>query len=372
MIKFLDLKNINSQFRDELADAALDVIDSGWYIQGQNVEMFEKEFANFCGTNYCIGVGNGLDALSIVLRGWKELGFLNKGDEVIVPSNTYIATILAITENDLTPVLVEPNPKTYNLSVKRLKKSLTSKSKAILPVHLYGRAAPMKKISQIARNHELLVLEDAAQAHGAKVCGKRVGSLGDAGGFSFYPGKNLGALGDAGAITTNNKSLEEVVRAIGNYGSKSKYVNDYKGLNSRLDEMQAAFLRVKLKYVEIDIIKRQKVAAEYIRKINNPLIELPLSIDKIENIEATHVFHLFVVKVDNRNDFQDFLKLKGVETLIHYPIPPHHQKAYAEWRNFKFQISENIHEKVISLPISPIMSSDDVNHVIEVCNSYKS
>lgn len=371
MIQFLDLKKVNSQFRTELINAATEVIDSGWFIQGENVAKFEEEYAQFCGTTDCIGVGNGLDALSLVLRGWKELGLLNDGDEVIVPSNTYIATILAITENNLNPVLVDPDPITYNMSVDKLKVVLSSKSKVILPVHLYGRMAPIDEIVKFAKNYGLLVLEDAAQAHGAEIFGRRSGSWGTAGGFSFYPGKNLGALGDAGAVTTNDHSLAEVVRAIANYGSTKKYINDYKGLNSRLDEIQAAFLRVKLKYIEKDITGRQNVAFEYVKRIHNPLIQLPLLRDDLNCIGDTHVFHLFVVSVDKRDDFQDFLKCNGVQTLIHYPIPPHHQKAYIEWRDSEFEISEKIHKKVLSLPISSVMSADQVTQVIDACNSYE-
>lgn len=366
-VPFLDLKEINKQYRRELIETASRVIDSGWYIQGNHLQKFEKEYANFCGTKHCIGVANGLDALIIILRAWKEMGKLCDGDEVIVPANTYIATIIAISENNLTPILVEPDKDSLNLCPIKTKQAITDKTKVILPVHLYGQLADMETLNQIAIDHDLLVLEDAAQSHGA--CNSKnqlAGSLSDAGAFSFYPGKNLGALGDAGAITTSCDILAKTCRALGNYGSHKKYVNDIIGMNSRLDEMQAALLSVKLKYLDRETNHRRNVANLYLDKIDNPLIKLP-KWDKSKN----HVFHVFVVMVENRQEFQNYLSSNGVQTLIHYPIPPHHQKAYKAWNLLPLPITEKIHKEIVSLPISPIITSEQVNHVIDVCNNYK-
>ena len=371
MIPFLDLKGINAQYREELIQAVTDVIDSGWYIQGNQCKAFEQEFADYCGTKHCIGVANGLDALILVLRAWKELGKLKEGDEVIVPANTYIASILAITENRLKPVLVEPDPQTYNLAPGLVEKAITPNTKAILAVHLYGQLAPMPEIMEIAKKHNLLVLEDSAQAHGAQVDGRKAGNWGDASGFSFYPGKNLGALGDGGAVTTNDEELAQTIRALGNYGSHKKYENLYKGVNSRLDEMQAALLRVKLKHLDTETQRRQQIAAMYHAGIKNNAVALPIqdSTLSIENYQ-THVWHLFVIRTTEREKLQTYLTEQGIQTLIHYPIAPHHQKAYANWSNQSYPITEAIHNEVLSLPISPLMTDEQVQKVIEVVNGY--
>jgi dTDP-4-amino-4,6-dideoxygalactose transaminase len=366
MIPFLDLKLINSQYKDELIEVAMRVINSGWYIQGQECNQFEKEFADYCGSEHCIGVGNGLDALTLIFRAYKELGKLNEGDEVIVPANTYIASILSITDNNLIPVLIEPDIESYNLSVYEIEKNITSNTKAILAVHLYGQLAEMPAINEIAKKYNLLVIEDSAQAHGASLQGKKAGNWGDASGFSFYPGKNLGALGDAGAVTTNDLQLAKTIRAIGNYGSHQKYENLYQGVNSRLDEIQAAFLRVKLKYLDNEIGTRRKIAKTYLQNIKNPIIQLP----EYEN-DLQHVFHLFVVRCAFRDDLQEYLKNEGIGTLIHYPIPPHQQKAFREWNDYHFPISEKIHNEILSLPISPVMTDDQVRLVIELINKFK-
>ncbi|WP_337921308.1 DegT/DnrJ/EryC1/StrS family aminotransferase [Vibrio cholerae] len=365
MIPFLDLKSINQQYQNELKQACSRVIDSGWYIQGQELQQFEAEFAAYCGTKHAIGVANGLDALILVLRAWKELGKLQEGDEVIVPANTYIASILAITENLLTPVLVEPDINTYNLSQEGIKAAITPKTKAILPVHLYGLISPMPEIMQIAQEHNLLVLEDCAQAHGAEINGQRAGNWGHAAGFSFYPGKNLGALGDAGAITTNDDQLADTLTALRNYGSHKKYENLYQGVNSRLDEIQAAMMRVKLPYLERETARRQSIAQSYRTRINNPFVTLPC----VEN-EGAHVWHLFVVRSDVREQLQQWLFEQGIQTLIHYPIPPHKQKAYPELQNYRLPLTEQIHQQVLSLPMDPTMNDEAVTRVIDAVNGF--
>ena len=365
MIPFLDLGAINSRFRGELIDACTRVIDSGWYIQGDELRLFESEFAAFCGTGYCIGVANGLDALTLTLRAWKELGKLKEGDEILVPANTYIASILAITENNLTPVLVEPDENTYNLCPKKTAAAITGNTRAILAVHLYGQLAPMPELMALADEHGLLVLEDSAQAHGAAINDKKAGSWGHASGFSFYPGKNLGALGDAGAVTTNDDKLATTIRALGNYGSHKKYENLYQGVNSRLDEIQAAILRVKLRHLDSDTRYRQKVAVYYINNINNKLITLP----RVDLVES-HVWHLFVIRVDERQKFCEYLQKNGIQTVIHYPIPPHHQEAYSRLSKLSLPISESIHKTVISLPISPVMTDEQIQLIVGLVNDY--
>lgn len=365
MIPFLDLKAINQQYHEELKEACARVIDSGWYIMGNELKAFEQEFADYCRTKYCIGVANGLDALTLTLRAWKELGKLQDGDEVIVPANTYIASILSISENNLTPVLVEPDEGTFNLTAEGIKAGITDKTKVILPVHLYGQISPMKEIMALAKEHDLLVLEDCAQSHGAMIDGKKAGSWGDAGAFSFYPGKNLGALGDAGAVTTSDNELLEVISALRNYGSHEKYKNKYKGVNSRLDEIQAAMLRVKLKYLDRETKARKVVAKKYLEGINNPLIELP----HVANNEGC-VWHLFVIKTQHRDELQKYLSDNDVQTLVHYPIAPHEQDAYKEWEGEGFPISENIHSQVISLPISSLLNDEQVNHIINCVNLF--
>ncbi len=367
MIPFLDLKAINQQYRNELVEAATRVIDSGWYIQGQEVEAFEREFADYCGTQHCIGVANGLDALTLTLRAWKEQGRLKEGDEVIVPANTYIASVLAITENRLKPILVEPDEATFNLCPKKTAAAISPDTKAILAVHLYGQIAPMKEIMALAKARNLLVLEDAAQAHGASIEGKRAGSWGDAAGFSFYPGKNLGALGDGGAVTTDDTELAKTIRALGNYGSHKKYENRYQGVNSRLDEIQAAMLRVKLRHLDEEIEHRRKVAEHYLANIDNPVILLPASGER-----ESHVWHLFVVRTDKREELQQHLNDNDVQTLIHYPLPPHKQKAYSEWSTLRHPLTESMHRTVLSLPISGVFSFDECQSVVERFNDFGS
>ena len=365
MIKFLDLQKINQQYSTEFKEVFDKVLKSGWFILGKEVENFENEFAAYCGTKYCLGVANGLDALILIIEGYKQLGLMKEGDEIIVPSNTYIASILAITKAGLVPVLVEPDPATFLLDPIKIEEKITTKTKAILPVHLYGRLCDMVAINKIAAQHNLKVIEDSAQSHGAMLNGKRSGNLGDASGFSFYPGKNLGAIGDAGALTTNDKELTETIKALRNYGSHKKYENLYLGINSRLDEIQAGLLSVKLKYLDAETDVRRDIAEHYNAEIKNSSIILPqLPVDRNE-----HAWHLYVVQVSNREKFQQSLADKGVQTLIHYPIPPHHQKAYKEWNNLSYPISEKLHRDVISLPISPVMTNDEISHVIEAVNS---
>jgi len=370
MIPLLDLKAINSCVREDLIDACVRVIDSGWYIVGEELQAFEGEYAAYCGTKHCIGVGNGLDALILSLRAWKELGRLKEGDEVIVPANTYIASILAITENRLTPILVEPDPATYNICPANIRGAITKKTKAILPVHLYGQLADMPEIMRIANEHDLLVLEDAAQAHGAYTEGRKAGNWGHAAGFSFYPGKNLGALGDAGAITTNDDEMAHCLRALRNYGSRKKYENIYQGINSRLDELQAAFLRIKLKYLDKDNQHRKKIAALYTQNIDNPRLSKPVR-QSLAGKFSYHVFHLYVVQTDNRAHFQNYLENADIVTMVHYPIPPHQQQAYKDIIAKEYPLTEAIHRKVLSLPISPVMTDEQVYQVIKACNDYE-
>lgn len=351
---------------DELLAACKRVIESGWYISGTELSLFEKDFSNYCGTKHCIGVANGLDALTLTLRAWKELGKLREGDEVLVPANTYIASILAITENKLVPVLIEPDEKTYNINPRLLKEKLTSKTKAILPVHLYGQLSDMPKIMEFAKENNLLVLEDSAQSHGASINNIKSGNWGNASGFSFYPGKNLGALGDAGAITTNDDQLAEVLYSLRNYGSKIKYKNEFIGVNSRLDELQAAILSVKLKYLDAETSLRRVVAKRYLSEIKNQSIILP----ECEN-DDSHVWHLFVVRTTSREKLQSHLTNYGIQTLIHYPIPPHKQVAYKEYNHITLPLTEKIHEEILSLPMGPYMTSEEVDAVISAMNSFK-
>jgi len=365
MIPFLDLKGINTQYRAELIEACTRVIDSGWYIQGNEHKEFEKEFAAYCGTKHAIGVANGLDALILVLRAYKEMGVMSDGDEVIVPSNTYIASILAISQNNLVPVLVEPDINTFLLDPAKIEEKITSKTKAILPVHLYGQTCEMDKINEIAKKYNLKVIEDSAQSHGAYFKDKRSGNLGDASGFSFYPGKNLGALGDSGAVTTNDEELASAIKALGNYGSHKKYENLYKGVNSRLDEIQAAMMRVKLKYLDKETQKRRVVANYYLENIKNKNIILPTVTCKDH-----HVWHLFVIRTQKRDELQKYLADNGIQTLIHYPIPPHKQNAYKEWNNESYPISELIHNEVLSLPISGVQNMDDSKMIVKILNEF--
>lgn len=365
MIKFLDLKKLNTQYEIELKEAANSVIDSGWYLMGKELEAFELNYAAFCGTKYALGVANGLDALRLIFKAYIELGMMKKGDEVIVPANTYIASVLAISDNDLVPVFVEPNMATYNLDNKLIEKAITQKTKAILTVHLYGQISIDAEMIAICKKHHLKLIEDGAQSHGATWNGKFSGGIGDAAGHSFYPGKNLGALGDAGAVTTNDEGLFKVIKALSNYGSVKKYENLYQGLNSRLDEIQAAFLNVKLKYIQKDIEARREVANYYLENIKNPEILLPTMLS-----EEGHVWHLFVIKTRKRVELQKHLSDNEIQTLIHYPIPPHKQEAYEAYNNLSFPITEQIHEEVLSLPLSAIITKEDINKIVKVLNDY--
>lgn len=365
MVKFLDLKKINEVHKEEIENAIGSVLESGWYLQGSLTEKFEKDYASYIGTDYCVGCGNGLDALTLILRAYIELGVMKPGDEVIVPANTYIASIIAITRTGLTPVLVEPSEETLQIDPSLIESAITPKTRAIMIVHLYGRNAFDERIAEICRKHNLKLIEDNAQAHGCLCEGKKTGSLGDAAGHSFYPGKNLGALGDAGAVTTDDKALAETVRAIGNYGSEKKYVFKYKGLNSRIDELQAAVLDIKLKYLDEENVRRKEIAKRYLKEIKNQEIRLP----KVGDIDS-HVFHIFPIFTLRRDSLQDYLKEKGIATLIHYPIPPHQQEAYKEWKDLSFPITEKIHNEELSLPISPVMTDEEVDEVINALNEW--
>lgn len=365
MINFLDLKVINAQYRDELIQACTRVIDSGWYVQGEECEKFEREFSLYCASKYAIGVANGLDALTLILRAYKELGIINDEDEVIVPSNTYIASILAISQNNLIPILVEPNLDDCLLDTDAIEEKITPKTKVIMPVHLYGQTCEMDKINNIARKYNLKVIEDSAQSHGAYYKDKRCGNLGDASGFSFYPGKNLGALGDGGIVTTNDKRLADTIRALGNYGSEKKYENLYKGSNSRLDEIQASMLNVKLQHLDKEVLNRREVANAYLQNIKNDKIILP-----VLRKEDNHVWHLFVIRTQNRNALHQYLLDSGVQTLIHYPLAPHKQNAYDEWKDRSYPISEKIHKTILSLPISGIQSRETTQKIIDIINGF--
>ena len=366
MIPFLNLKVTNFQYRDEIIEACIRVIDSGSYIKGDECRYFENEFAQYCGSKYAIGVANGLDALALIFRGYKEMGIIKDGDEVLVPSNTYIASILAISQNNLLPVLIEPDLNTYLIDPMIIEEKITSKTKAIMPVHLYGQTCEMDKINEIAKKYNLKVIEDSAQSHGAYYKNKKSGELGDASGFSFYPGKNLGALGDGGAVTSNDEELVDCITALGNYGSHKKYMNIYRGVNSRLDEMQAAILRVKLKYLDNEISNRRNIAKYYLDNIENENIILPTL-----NSVNEHVWHLFVIRVKERDELQRHLLKNSIQTLIHYPIPPHKQQAFKEWNNKSFPIAEQLHDEVLSLPISAAQSLKDTQKVINTINSFK-
>jgi len=366
MIPFLNLKKINAQYADELKEAVSNVIESGWYIQGKATESFEKAFAQYCQTEHCVGVANGLDALRLIIRAYMEMGVMKRGDEIIVPANTYIASILAISDNGLIPVLIEPDMDTFNLDPKKIEEKITPRTVAIMAVHLYGQLAPMDIIVPIAKTHDLKVIEDSAQAHGAELNKARAGSLGDASGFSFYPGKNLGALGDGGAVTTNDTELADTIRALGNYGSYEKYANHYKGLNSRLDEIQAAMLEVKLRYLDNEIEKRREIANYYLNNISNKAVVLPCVAD-----QNAHVWHLFVIRTDKRDTLQSHLSEQNVQSMIHYPIPPHKQHAYKEWNQLSFPITEQIHDEVLSLPVDPTLSMAEVSCIVDAVNSFE-
>lgn len=371
MIKFLDIKAINDSFEPLLSQSIKRVLDSGWYLLGEEVKSFEKEYAAYIGTKYCIGVANGLDALRLILKASIELGYMKEEDEIIVPANTYIATILAITDNRLVPVMVEPDLNSYNINPYQIEEKITNRTKGIMLVHLYGQNAMHPEIQRLAEKYNLKLFEDNAQAAGAFHLNKRTGSIGFAAGHSFYPGKNIGCLGDGGAVTTNDDKLANVIRALANYGSNKKYVNDYQGLNSRLDEIQAAILRTKLPRLDMDNLRRNEVAKYYCNHITNPKIKLPdQSFNSPINKPINHVWHLFVIRSSKRDQLQQYLTNNGVQTLIHYPIPPHKQIAYKEWNNLSFPITEQIHTEVLSLPISPLLKNEEVEKVVEIINKF--
>ncbi|MEY3501215.1 MAG: hypothetical protein RL308_2888 [Bacteroidota bacterium] len=363
MIKFLDLHKINVPYENAFQQKMKSVMDSGWYILGNEVQEFEKNFATYCQTKHCIGVGNGFDAITLIFKAQILLGKLKKGDEVLVPANTYIASILSILQADLVPVLVEPKLETYNINPDLIQDKITIKTKAILAVHLYGQLAEMDTINEIANQNSLLVVEDAAQSHGAFLDENRKSKNTQA--YSFYPGKNLGALGDGGAVVTNDDELAKAVRSLRNYGSEVKYYNNNIGVNSRLDELQAAFLNVKLPNLNSENDHRRTIAKRYLSGIKNDKVILP-HWDNTEN----HVFHLFVIRTSKRRELQDYLKENGIETLIHYPVPPHQQKAFENWNHLSFPITEKIHNEVISLPISPVLTIEEVDFVIQIMNSW--
>jgi dTDP-4-amino-4,6-dideoxygalactose transaminase len=365
MLPYLDLGRSNRQEQAEINAAALNILESGWYIRGKACEAFEAQYADYCGAKYCVGVGNGLDAIRLILSAYTELGKMATGDEVIVPANTYIASILAITESGLIPVLVEPDMNTYNIDPRLIEEKITPRTRAILAVHLYGQVCDMAGLQAIAEKHHLLLIDDAAQAHGCVYRGNRMGNLCHATAFSFYPTKNLGALGDAGAVTTNDKDLAGMVSCIANYGSLHKYIHRYKGINSRLDELQAAILSVKLKYSDRDNRRRQDMANCYLNNITNPEIVLPTY-----NKQEEHVFHVFAVRAKERDALQNYLSEKSIQTQIHYPVPPHKQEAYKEWNRLSFPITEEIHSTELSLPLFIGMTDDDVNQVVEAVNSW--
>lgn len=366
MIKFLDLQKVNLPYQQAFEKKFSGFLDKGWYILGEEVRIFEEQFAAYCGTKYCIGVGNGLDALVLILKAYIQLGKLRKGDAVIVPANTYIASILAVLQADLLPIFVEPDLETYNLDPNLIADKLTKNAKAILAVHLYGQLADMESINKIASANGLLVIEDAAQAHGAENTeGIKAGNLSDAAGFSFYPSKNLGALGDAGAVTTNDAELAKIVLSLRNYGSEKRYYNDHIGYNSRLDELQSAFLNIKLPNLDAENLQRKIVANRYLTEIQNPKIILPKY-----NGSNHHVFHLFVIRTENREQLKQFLFENGIESQIHYPVPPHQQKAMKGWDDLSFPITEKIHREVLSLPISPVMTLDEIAFVIQNLNRF--
>lgn len=366
MIKFLDLKKVNYQYEDEISSALNNVINSGWYLLGEESKKFEEAYSNFIGTNYALGVANGLDALRLILRAYIELGIMKAGDEVIVPANTYIASILAITDNNLVPVFIEPNELNYQIDDNKIDQAITNRTKAIMIVHLYGACSYTNKIFEICKKYNLKLIEDNAQAHGCYFENRMTGSLGDAAGHSFYPGKNLGALGDAGAVTTNDKELYDVIKALANYGSSQKYVCNFRGFNSRLDEVQASILHVKLKHLTKDTEKRREAAKYYYFNIKNESIKLPV----IEDWNS-HVFHLFPIFTNRRDILQVYLTENGVQTLIHYPIPPHKQICYKEFNGMSLPLTEKVHREELSLPISPVITKDELETIVSVINNWK-
>ena len=369
MIPFLDLKKINGQYREEILQSFIRFIDSGSYIGGEELEKFEQEFSNYCGTKYCIGVANGLDALQLILRSFIENRRLKKNDDIIVPANTYVASILSISMNQLNPILVEPKINSYNIDVDLIEKAITKKTKAIMAVHLYGQLADMQRINVIAKKYDLLVIEDASQAHGAEKGGLKAGNFGNASGFSLYPGKNLGALGDAGVVTTNDQELYNMIKVLRNYGSQKKYYNLFKGLNSRLDPLQAGILRIKLKYLDKETKKKRAIAENYLKYIDNSDIILPKISNPLNN--KSHVWHLFVIRTKLRDRLEKYLFNNGIQTLIHYPVPPHKQRAYKEWNNKSYPMTEKIHSEVLSLPISSVQKIEDTKKIIDCLNKWK-
>jgi dTDP-4-amino-4,6-dideoxygalactose transaminase len=366
MIKFLDLQKLNNQYQDEISTAIKNVINSGWYLLGEENKKFEEAYSSFIGTKYALGVANGLDALRLILRAYIEMGIMKEGEEIIVPANTYIASILAITDNNLVPIFIEPNELNYQIDDNKIEQAITSKTKAIMIVHLYGACAYTNKISEICKKYNLKLIEDNAQAHGCYFDNKMTGSIGDAAGHSFYPGKNLGALGDAGAVTTNDKEMYDVIKALANYGSSQKYVCNYKGLNSRLDEVQASVLNVKLKYLKKDTEKRREAAKYYHSNIKNANIQLPI----IEDWNS-HVFHLFPIFTNRRDELQSYLTDNAVQTLIHYPIPPHKQICYKEFNCLSLPLTEKVHNEELSLPISPVITKDELVTIVNLINNWK-
>ncbi len=372
MIPFLDLKKINESYEPEITSAIKRVLDSGWYLLGKEVKAFEEEYGTLIGTRHCVGVGNGLDALRLIFRAYIEMGVMSEGDEVIVPANTYIASILAVSDNRLKPILVEPNINTYNIDPFKIEKKITDRTKAVMIVHLYGQNSMQPEIQRLVDKYNLKLIEDNAQAQGCYYGDRRTGALGNAAGHSFYPGKNLGALGDGGAVTTDDEELARVVRALGNYGSSKKYVNDYQGLNSRLDEIQAAVLRVKLARLDEDNQKRREVAEYYLEHIQHPEVTLPMIPDEVQSVceWKGHVWHLFVIRCNERERLQQYLQSQGVQTLIHYPIPPHKQGAYQGWSGLSLPITEKIHREVLSLPMSPTLTNEEMMQVCSVLSSF--
>ena len=366
MIKFLDLQKVNSRYGEEIDDAVMRVTHSGRYLLGEELAVFEQEYADYIGTQYCVGCGNGLDALTLIIKAYKELGVMQDGDEIIVPANTFIASVLAITENNLTPVLVEPRLDTLELDDSLIEERITERTKAIMVVHLYGRCAYTDAMGLLCKKYGLKLIEDNAQAHGCKFHGQRTGSIGDAAGHSFYPGKNLGAFGDGGAVTTNDKALAGTIRAMGNYGSERKYVFKYPGRNSRLDELQAVILRVRLKHLDTDNKHRQRVATMYYESLNQNLVSLPTHLP-----DANNVYHLFPVLCKHRDSLQQYLERNGVQTLIHYPIPPHQQECYRQFKHLNMPITTQIANEELSLPISPVLTDEEVKYIIQTINSWK-
>lgn len=368
MIKYLPLKQINDRYDAELREAVGRVMDSGWYLKGEHTQRFEKNYATYIGTKYCVGVANGLDALTLILRAYIEKGVMQPGDEVIVPANTFIASILSISDCGLTPVLVEPCIDTFQIDDSQIEEVITERTKALMIVHLYGRCAYTEKIGMICKKHQLKLIEDNAQAHGCFAPmdngqWRRTGSLGDAAAHSFYPGKNLGALGDAGAVTTNDKELAQIIEELGNYGSSKKYVFDYQGRNSRLDEIQAAMLDVKLRHLDEDNQRRQAIADYYINNVKHPEILLPTP--------SQSVYHIFPILCERRDELQQYLKENGVETMIHYPIPPHKQACYKEWNDLSFPITERIHRQELSLPCHPAMKQEEADQIVSLLNRFR-